>query len=81
MENKWYFDKNNFKQYAPTNIKKSLPQNHIDVLDGMEVEFSDNEKFGTIPKYYVDNDRGIDSFYLYPVDERWCSKQRQETLF
>ncbi len=78
---KLFFDRNKFIKNAPNNIKRSLPQKHLDALDGIEVEFSDCDKFGTVPTYFVDNNRGIDSFYLYPVDKQWCSNKQQVKLF
>lgn len=75
------FCKENFKKNAPSNIKRSLPREHLDVLDNTHVEFHDGDRFGVIPRYYVENDRGINSFYLYPVDKDWCRKESQINLF
>ncbi|MCF3942187.1 hypothetical protein [Oceanobacillus alkalisoli] len=76
------FDKQQFKKNAPSNIKRSIPQSHLDVLDGMEVTFKDSDKFGWIEHYEVPpNERGITNFYLYPVDKEWCNNQGQMNLF
>lgn len=70
-----YFSKQEFNKNACRNCKQKLT-GHLDVLDGMEVDFTSG-KFGTVPEYVVHGEH----YYLYPVSVNWCSTKKQEKLF
>ncbi len=72
---KMVFDRQQFNKNAPANIKSML-KNHLDVLDGMVVDFS-KKQYGIINHYEIDGE----SFYLYPVYVDWCSDKEQMSLF
>ncbi|MDM8098681.1 hypothetical protein [Oceanobacillus oncorhynchi] len=75
------FSKTNFKENAPADIKRKIPQSHLDVLDGMEVIFNDDDKYGLIMRYKVPEDDRAEDFMLYPVFKDWCSGREQMSLF
>lgn len=75
------FDKQKFKENAPPNIKRFIHENHLDVLNGMEVIFNSDDKYGIIKHYEVPEDNRADGFMLYPVDKGWCSDKGQMELF
>lgn len=70
------FSKELFNKHAPSSIKKLLAS-QLDVLDGMEVIFIDDSRFGEIPCYVIDGE----FYYLYPVLKEWCKEQEQLNLF
>ena len=74
---KLFFDRNKFIKNAPSNIKQSLNELHLSVLNGKEVCFKE-DKYGRID-YDIENDEV--SYYLYPVDKEWCSNKQQVKLF
>ncbi|EHR0217885.1 hypothetical protein KS664_001451 [Clostridium perfringens] len=59
------FSKKLFRKNAPANIKRTL-STHLDVLDGMEVNFDKED--GEIFEYIVNGE----AYYLYPVSKEWC---------
>ena len=61
------FSKENFLKNAPALVKRQL-KDHLDILDGMEVTFEFDDKWGLIPQYFVEGQE----YYLYPVDKGWC---------
>ncbi|WP_193065562.1 hypothetical protein [Oceanobacillus oncorhynchi] len=75
---KLYFSKEKFKQNASPNVKSILAA-HVNILDGLEVDFTKDEKFGfgTTPVYEKDGEH----FKLYPVYKEWCEKETQLNLF
>ena len=58
------FSKELFRKNAPSNIKRTLAK-HLDVLDGMEVNFDKED--GEIFEYIVNGQE----YWLYPCKE-WC---------
>lgn len=65
---KFVFSKKKFMKNAPAGIKRQLG-NHIDVLDGQEVEFDERwGKDGVIKQYFKDGKE----YYLFPVYKSWC---------
>lgn len=63
------FDKKKFLKNAPPGIKRQLA-NHVDDLDGVEVEFNPGDRDGKIPQYFSNGQK----YYLYPVYKSWCSE-------
>lgn len=63
------FSKEKFLANAKKGIKQKLGS-HIDVLDGMEVDFTDDERHGAIG-YYIHEGK---EHYLYPVLPEWCKE-------
>lgn len=59
------FSKELFRRNAPANIKRTLAK-HLDVLDGMEVNFDKED--GEIFEYIVNGE----AYCLYPVFKEWC---------
>ncbi len=59
------FSKELFRKNAPANIKRTLAT-HLDVLDGMEVNFDKED--GEIFEYIVNGE----AYCLYPVFKEWC---------
>ena len=70
-----YFSKQEFNKNTCRNCKQKL-NGHLDILDGMEVDFTDGD-FGIVPEYVVHGEH----YYLYPVSIDWCSTEKQEKLF
>ncbi|MGV3100890.1 hypothetical protein ACEE25_08685 [Clostridium perfringens] len=60
------FSKKLFRNNAPANIKRTLAK-HLDVLDGMEVNFDKED--GEIFEYIVNGE----AYCLYPVSKEWCT--------
>lgn len=69
------FNKAKFLKNAPKAVQKLLSE-HLDILDGMEVDFKDSEQFGIIPQYFEDGQE----YYLYPVYKGWCEEKTQMEL-
>ena len=63
------FSKEKFLANAKKGIKQNLGS-HIDTLDGMEVDFADDERHGAIG-YYIHEGK---EHYLYPVLPEWCKE-------
>lgn len=62
------FSKEEFLKNASKDLKKKL-KDHLDDLDGKEVEFdSDYGQDGCITQYF----HGEREYYLYPVYRSWC---------
>ena len=70
-----YFSKTEFNKSA-SNIRKSALKDHLDILDGMEVEPGDRGYYQT-PEYEFNGRK----YQIYPVMEDWCTEERQERLF
>lgn len=67
---KFIFSKKKFTKNAPAGIKRLL-RNHIDTLDGQEVEFDERwGKDGVIKQYFKDGKE----YYLFPVCKSWCEE-------
>lgn len=56
------FSRKMFLKNAPACVKRQL-KGHVDILDGMEVTFEFDDKWGLIPQYFVEGQE----YYLY----RW----------
>lgn len=62
------FSKEEFLKNAPSGVKRQL-NNHLDILDGLEVEFDGKYgKYGYIKRYFVNGQE----HWLYPVCKNWC---------
>lgn len=61
------FSKSKFIKNAGKGTVRILG-NHVDTLDGLEVDFSKEEKYGTIESYIHEGKE----YYLYPVLPEWC---------
>ncbi|MDH2474273.1 hypothetical protein [Clostridium perfringens] len=65
------FSKEQFKKNADRHTQRLLKE-HLDVLDGLEVEFSDSDKNGReffiIKEYFYEGE----SYCLYPIYKEWC---------
>ncbi len=55
------FSEDKFRRNADHAIRKRMPQSHLNVLDGMEVDMCEIT-------YTVDGEE----YYLYPVEPDWC---------
>ncbi len=62
------FSVEKFRKNAEHAIRKRVPQPHLDVLDGMEVEKENH--FGKI-SYVADRNE----WWLYPVYPEWCEEE------
>lgn len=63
------FSRELFNKYAAPHIKRMIPKEHIDLLDGKEVYFAEGSVLGTI-YYEIDNE----PYYLYQVVLGWCQE-------
>ncbi|MDQ0150584.1 hypothetical protein ACFO6R_12635 [Eubacterium multiforme] len=62
------FSKKRFKENAPRNVQRLLKE-HLDILDGMEVEISNFDKrYFEIKEYFYNGE----SYNLYPIKKEWC---------
>lgn len=66
------FSKAKFRKNASKGIVRQLGK-HVDVLDGMEVDFSEDGVNGTVEYEYEGEE-----FYLYPVLPEWCEEEVEE---
>lgn len=64
------FSKEKFLKNAQRAIKQKLGS-HIDTLNGMVVDFTDDERHGAIG-YYIHEGK---EHYLYPVLPEWCEEE------
>lgn len=71
---KYKFSKEMFLKNAPKNIKTKL-QYLLDDFEGLEVNFSEDDKYGTVTV----NLYGV-GHQLYPVYKEWCIKEEQLKL-
>lgn len=68
------FSKEKFLNHAPSCIKRQL-KDHIDALDGSEVEFDTKHgKYGYIKRYFKNGQE----HWLYPVYKEWCIDDSQK---
>lgn len=68
------FSRKNFESSAPNYVKKLVPESHRMALDGKQVVFEKNDRFGTV-NYEADNA----DWTLYPVYPEWCEEENHET--
>ena len=61
------FSREKFQENASAWAKRQL-KGHVEILDGMEVSFEPDDKWGLIPQYFAEGRE----YYLYPVDKAWC---------
>lgn len=72
------FNKEIFNKNADKYTKKifSKHKDHLDCINGLEVNFKENDRFGTIEEYELNGEK----YYLYPVYKEWCSTEEQLSL-
>jgi hypothetical protein len=72
------FSKQKYKQSDYGRSGKSIPESHLDALDGKEVIFKkiSGDRFGIVEEYEADGQE----WYLYPVMPEWCEEKTQMEL-
>lgn len=71
---RYKFNKEKFQRNAPANIKTRLKY-LLDDLENLEVDFSENNNYGTL----IVNLHGIRN-EVYPVYKEWCTIEEQLKL-
>lgn len=78
-----YFDKELFKQHASLHLKKILNESHLVKMDGVIAKKEELKlRNGKIDTFYsVDYELEGESYSAYPIDEKYLTSNKQETLF